>query len=84
MSMEPDTQQFRWPREGVVLFSVIGAMLSTWFWYEQEGGGWATMMWMLAVSWMVLLLVFSLARWAFNRLFAWGARRAREMPDETP
>ena len=76
--MNPDTQPFAFGRDGVRVFSLIGAALAAWFWYEQEGGGWIAMLWMLAVSWAVLFVVFTLARWAFNRLFSWGARRAEE------
>ncbi|MDO5511313.1 hypothetical protein [Corynebacterium sp.] len=76
--MEPDTRPFAFGRDGVLVFATIGAMLAAWFWYGQEGGGWIAMVWMLAVSWVVLFVVFSTARWAFNRLFAWGARRTGE------
>lgn len=78
--MDPD-KQFRWTRDGVLAFTVAGAVISTWLWFGQSGDGWLDLVWMLAVSFLVLLAVFSVAAWAFNRLFAWGARRADDEGD---
>jgi len=33
--MNPDTQPFAFGRDGVRVFSLIGAALAAWFWYEQ-------------------------------------------------
>lgn len=74
----PQEPPFRWTRDGVLAFAVAGSIIATWLWFGQAGSSWVDLVWMLVVSFLVLVLVFGAAAWAFNRVFAWGARRAEE------